>query len=209
VADLPLISWLTITRDRRAFIPGALANFTSQTYPGPTELIVLDNGADRVADLMPRDDPRVHYLTAPPGHYHLGELRNLTVTASRGALLTWGDDDDYFGPERLAVQYEALASVADRARTVCCFGGHVAVEVVPEGDRWIHECEWWCSSVMCWREAFAPLRPVDISETVYWLMQREVLVLDRPDLFRRRIHQTNVWAHRIQLKTPGYHRSAA
>ena len=47
-----LVSAICATSDRRRFIPDALAAFLAQTLTD-SELIVVDDGADSVADLMP------------------------------------------------------------------------------------------------------------------------------------------------------------
>lgn len=58
-----LVSCIMPTQNRRAFIMGALAGFWAQDYLR-LELVVVDDGTDPVADLMP-DDTRVRYFGFP------------------------------------------------------------------------------------------------------------------------------------------------
>ncbi|MCU1245662.1 MAG: glycosyl transferase family 2, partial [Acidobacteria bacterium] len=58
-AATPLVSCIMPTFERRAFIPQAMHCFLSQDYPN-LELIVVDDGNDPIADLLP-SDPRIVY----------------------------------------------------------------------------------------------------------------------------------------------------
>ncbi|MCA9556235.1 MAG: glycosyltransferase family 2 protein, partial [Myxococcales bacterium] len=101
-----LVSCIMPTFNRRQFIPRALRCFLAQTYPN-RELIVLDDGDDPVADLMPAGDPRVRYVRLP-ARTCVGKKRNMACKEARGDLIAHFDDDDWYAPERLALQVEAL-----------------------------------------------------------------------------------------------------
>src|SRR5437868_4002655 len=101
----PLVSCLMPTADRRRFVPQAIAYFLRQDY-AERELVILDDGLDPIADLVPAD-PRIRYerLTRRPS---LGEKRNLAVEHARGDLLLHWDDDDWFSSDRVRLQVDAL-----------------------------------------------------------------------------------------------------
>jgi glycosyltransferase involved in cell wall biosynthesis len=101
----PLISCLMPTANRRAFVPRAIACFLRQSY-APRELLILDDGDDPVSDLLP-PDPRLRYVRLD-SRISLGLKRNRCVELARGDLLMHWDDDDWHGPERIALQYEAM-----------------------------------------------------------------------------------------------------
>ncbi len=63
---LPLISCILPTANRRRFVPQAIRLFLAQDYPNK-ELVILDDGAESAADLVP-DDPQVR-----AGALHLAE----------------------------------------------------------------------------------------------------------------------------------------
>ena len=111
--DLPLISCLTVTADRLTLLKEAIACFAAQTYP-KRELVIAVPGSDRyyqaIIDHLEHAgarDIRVVYIG--PG-VSLGAARNLTVDTARGAYVCQWDDDDLYHPERLRIQYEALAN---------------------------------------------------------------------------------------------------
>lgn len=103
--EAPLVSCLMPTADRRQFVPRAIAQFLRQTY-APRELVIVDDGADSVADLVP-DDPRIRYVRTERSA-SLGAKRNLACSLAGGTLLAHWDDDDWMGDTRLAMQIGAL-----------------------------------------------------------------------------------------------------
>ncbi len=100
-----LVSCLMPTYNRRPFLAHAIAYFQRQTYAS-RELIVLDDGEDCVADLIP-DDPRVRYERLPK-KINLGAKLNLGCEMARGDIIAHFDDDDWYAPWRLTYQVEAL-----------------------------------------------------------------------------------------------------
>lgn len=89
---------------RRAWIPHAIQCFLTQDYV-ERELIVASEDTGVVA-LLP-DDPRIRFVSVPHG-LALGSKRNLVNAAAHGALIAHWDDDDWYAPERLTSQVNAL-----------------------------------------------------------------------------------------------------
>jgi glycosyltransferase involved in cell wall biosynthesis len=104
-AEHLLVSCIMPTRDRRRFVPQAIDQFLRQDYPN-RELIVLDDGTDGVADLLP-SDPRIQYhrFDTPAA---LGAKRNLACQLARGPLIAHWDDDDWMADWRLGYQIDEL-----------------------------------------------------------------------------------------------------
>jgi O-antigen biosynthesis protein len=109
----PLVSCIMPTFDRRAFIPQAVGCFLAQDYPN-LELIVVDDGNDPIADLLP-SDPRIVYLR-PASRMSVGAKRNHACERARGEIIVHWDDDDWYPPSRVRVQAGALA---ERDAEVC------------------------------------------------------------------------------------------
>jgi glycosyltransferase involved in cell wall biosynthesis len=95
------------TRDRRAFVLYALDYFLRQDYPD-RELIVVDDGADRVSDLIPNDD-RIRYFPLDPAAT-IGAKRNYACQRARGVFILHWDDDDWHARDRISRQVETLVS---------------------------------------------------------------------------------------------------
>lgn len=95
------------TRDRRDFIPEALRCFSRQIY-SESELLIVDDGRDSVADLC-EGIPRVRYirLYRPAA---TGTKLNIGIERARGEVLQKLDDDDYYHPDFLNLAVSRLPS---------------------------------------------------------------------------------------------------
>ncbi len=102
---LPLVSCVMPTADRRQMVERAIAYFQRQDYPA-RELVILDDGADRVGDLIP-PDPRIRYEQSDRP-LSLGAKRNALCEAARGSLIVHWDDDDWSAAHRLRYQVREL-----------------------------------------------------------------------------------------------------
>ena len=128
----PLVSCIMPTADRRAYVPQAIRYFLRQDYPN-RELIVLDDGRDRIEDLIP-PDPRVRYV-ALEHRLVLGEKRNLACELARGAIVVHWDDDDWIAPDRLSYQVSELEK---HEADVCGTRRELYYDVV-RGQAWLFE----------------------------------------------------------------------
>jgi filamentous hemagglutinin family protein len=99
--ELPLVSCIMPTANRRRFVPEAIRLFLAQDYPAK-ELVVVDDGEDNVADLI-QNDPQIRYLCLDHRH-SLGTKRNVACEAARGEIIAHWDDDDWYAPWRLSRQ---------------------------------------------------------------------------------------------------------
>jgi hypothetical protein len=97
----PFVSVCTPTFNRRPFIPAMLSCFNHQDYPQDRmEWIIIDDGTDPVEDLV-ASHPRVKYFKYDT-KMTLGKKRNLLHEKSRGEILVYMDDDDYYPPQRVS-----------------------------------------------------------------------------------------------------------
>jgi glycosyltransferase involved in cell wall biosynthesis len=101
----PLVSCIMPTANRRQFVPQAIRYFQVQDYPNK-ELIILDDGSDSVADLVP-SDPRIRYLRQERKST-VGAKRNLACREARGEIIVHWDDDDWISEKRLSYQVKSL-----------------------------------------------------------------------------------------------------
>jgi glycosyltransferase involved in cell wall biosynthesis len=109
-SQLPLVSCIMPTHNRRPFVRQAIEYFKRQDYPH-RELIIVDDGTDPVGDLCP-EDPSVRYIRLPQKR-STGDKRNYACEIARGEILVFWDDDDWYAPRRLSYQIAPL--LQDRA----------------------------------------------------------------------------------------------
>jgi glycosyltransferase involved in cell wall biosynthesis len=116
------------TYNRPAFVALALRRFGEQTYANK-ELIVVDDGAVGVESLVVKV-PGARYLRVE--RRSIGEKRNAACHAARGEIIVHWDDDDWYGPDRIARQLEPIFSGrADVTGLRCRW-----IMKLPEGEFW-------------------------------------------------------------------------
>jgi glycosyltransferase involved in cell wall biosynthesis len=99
-----------VTRDRAALAERAIACLLEQTWQ-TRELVVVDDGAEDYRPLLARYRDRLsirHVRPAPEPHRGLGGLRNLGLAVCEGDYVAQWDDDEWYHPDRLERQIDAL-----------------------------------------------------------------------------------------------------
>jgi glycosyltransferase involved in cell wall biosynthesis len=112
MSSFPFVSCLMPTKNRRAFIPRALAMFMAQDYPGRAELIVLEDGDDNCSDILAGveecDTGHIHRLGSAViydrGAGTLGAKLNAAASMASGEICINWDDDDWNAPNRISTQ---------------------------------------------------------------------------------------------------------
>ncbi|HUC85650.1 MAG TPA: glycosyltransferase, partial [Candidatus Acidoferrales bacterium] len=140
------------TCNRRQFAGRAVRLFLAQDHP-QKELIIVDDGSDPIADLLPKD-PQIRYFRQGQKQV-LGAKRNLACEQARGEIIVHWDDDDWSAPWRLRYQVaELLGAQADICGIQRVFfyapGNHRAWEYVYPGDqrRWVY------GASLCYTKSF-------------------------------------------------------
>lgn len=116
---------LCLTRNRRQWLPKAIACFQNQTHQN-RELLILSDGED-VRDLIPPDE-RIRLIHFD-GQLEIGDKRNRGCELARGEVIAHYDDDDFSAPGRLADQLQRLA---DTGKAVTGFNSMRFTD----GSRW-------------------------------------------------------------------------
>lgn len=105
----PLVSICTPTFNRRPFIETMFQCFRNQTYPrSRMEWIIVDDGTDKIQDLIINSGiTQIRYFQVAE-KMTLGAKRNYMHSLTKGSILVYMDDDDYYPPERVAHAVEKL-----------------------------------------------------------------------------------------------------
>jgi glycosyltransferase involved in cell wall biosynthesis len=183
------------TANRRSFVPRAITQFLAQDYPN-RELLVVDDGTDRVADLIP-DDPRVRYI-ALDKRMLLGAKRNLACEEARGDVIVHWDDDDWSASWRLRYQVEEIvAAGADVAGL-----DRVLFQDVAGNEAWEYEyprtaAPWVYGATLIYTKAFwrrNPFPPVNVGEDsrfVWAHLPKRIVAHQDRRFFVGTVHPTN------------------
>jgi glycosyltransferase involved in cell wall biosynthesis len=107
----PLVSVCTPTFNRRPFISMMFECFKNQTYPKDRiEWIIVDDGTDKINDLVNASKiAQIKYFSIET-KMTLGQKRNYMHKQTKGSIIVYMDDDDYYPPERISHAVERLTA---------------------------------------------------------------------------------------------------
>jgi glycosyltransferase involved in cell wall biosynthesis len=94
------------TANRGRFIPDAIAHFLKQDYKDK-ELIIVDDGDEPVADLVP-DNVSIHYIKMAKTGDTIGTKRNYACSLANGDIIMHWDDDDWYAQGWISKQVSTL-----------------------------------------------------------------------------------------------------
>jgi glycosyltransferase involved in cell wall biosynthesis len=183
------------TANRRAYVPHAIAQFLRQDY-ADCDLLVLDDGAQSVEDLIP-DDPRVRYVRDDQKR-PIGAKRNRACELARGDVIIHWDDDDWNAPWRVRYQVEQLLA---RRADIC--GLDRVLFYDPAEDRgWefvyaANATPWVYGATLCYTKAFwrrNPFPAIGVGEDsrfVWSSVSKKVVALEDQTFFVGIIHPGN------------------
>jgi hypothetical protein len=122
----PLVSCIMpTTGDRRHLLPQAIRCFQRQSYPN-MELVIVCDGEDDMADLIPCDDERIHYFYRGRERHTHGATLNLACERAIGEFIAHFDDDDWSHPDRLSFEVGALMA---EGVDICSFSQLLFLEI--------------------------------------------------------------------------------
>ena len=122
--DLPDVCVITLTKNRRNFMPLAKYCYLLQTYPeDKMEWIIVDDGEDAIEDTL-IGIPNVTYVRCDPG-LTISQKRNLAVSKALYDVIVVCDDDDVY-PEntvlhRVAMMTKEPAKECAFCTTIPCY----------------------------------------------------------------------------------------
>ena len=121
--DLPFVSICTPTFNRRPFIPFMIKCFQHQDYPmDKMEWIIVDDGTDKIEDLV-GEIPQVKYFKFDE-KMPLGKKRNIMHEKTKGEIIVYMDDDDYYPPERVS---HAVKTLLKKPQALCCGSSEIYI----------------------------------------------------------------------------------
>jgi hypothetical protein len=100
-SDLPSVSIVTVTYNRKKVFPMAIRNWKRFEYPAEKmEWIIVDDSEDgsNLHGLLPKDQRIYYYRLQTTGRLSIGQKRNYGVQKANHEYILFMDDDDYYYP---------------------------------------------------------------------------------------------------------------
>lgn len=116
--ELPDVSILCITKDRRPFMPLLKYCYMIQSYPeDKLEIVIVDDGEDSIEDTL-IGVPNVKYVRCEPG-MTISQKRNLGVENAMYDIIAIMDDDDVY-PNNSILQRVAMLTMTPEKYCAFC-----------------------------------------------------------------------------------------
>lgn len=194
----PTVSVIIPLYNAEPFLAQTIESVLGQTHP-PQQVIVVDDGStDRSAQIARRYGADVQLVQQPNAGGACA--RNRGVLLAHGDLLAFLDDDDYWAPEKLAWQLDALRQ---SPHLEAIFGQIQSIDTTTadQGAAWrsfTAQDGWHLDTLLIRRQAFQRIGSFDpawMIDTVEWLWRARRLGLCAQVLPQvlawRRIHGDN------------------
>lgn len=108
--ELPAVSVVTITKNRKKFFPICIYNWKHFIYPEQKiEWVILDDGEEDLTDILSElKDPRINYVKLGNMDMDIGDKRNLSIEYCKYEYINHMDDDDFHFPDSILGKVRCL-----------------------------------------------------------------------------------------------------
>ena len=109
--DLPSVSIVTVTYNRRLIFPIAIRNWIKFIYPrDKLEWVIIDDSDDGTTlhGILPKSDQIKYYRLQTTGRLSIGQKRNFGVEHAIYDYIAFMDDDDYYYPHSIYARVALL-----------------------------------------------------------------------------------------------------
>lgn len=160
--NLPYVSIITPTYNRRHMFRVAISNFINFRYPSDKmEWVIVDDGSDKIGDLVKehpelKDDPRVKYYQLDEKK-PIGFKRNYCVEKASHDIIVCMDDDDYYPSNSVKLRVlELLKSGKDcvTCSSIGCFEINKFVSMVNVPPHRLSFSERISEASLCFKKSF-------------------------------------------------------
>ena len=142
--DLPCVSIITPTGNRRKFFSLAIKNFESFIYPkNKVEWLILDDGEEEIEDILPKDS-RINYVKLNTNkRLSIGNKRNTSIKLAKYDYIVFMDDDDYYFPESIMVRIKIMLKYNKQCVGCSSIGNYNLINnqstLSSDGDKYLTE----------------------------------------------------------------------
>ena len=107
--NLPNISIITPTYNRKSLFPIPIRNFYLFDYPkDKMEWIILDDGNQDLSAILPKDERIKYFKINRSDKLNVSQKRNLCIQKCNHDIIVHMDDDDYYFPHSLRAKIQTL-----------------------------------------------------------------------------------------------------
>ncbi len=120
--ELPLVTVITITRNRADLISRCINSIQAQTYTNFEHIIVDGASTDNTEEVVASyQDSRIRYIKTDEAHSGHMECWQIAFDEAKGKYLCFLDDDDEYLPTKIEKQVILIESLPDEYGLVYCW----------------------------------------------------------------------------------------
>jgi len=130
----PLVSICTITYNRYKFLNILKSHILNQTYSkNLIEWVIIDDSTDRIIDNILDDNSIIIRHKKLNRKTSIGEKRNIAINYSKGEVILFMDDDDYYPINRVSYAVDSLLS----SKKLICGSTYMPIFYLNENELWM------------------------------------------------------------------------
>jgi len=173
----------------------AISCFLKQSYPVRELVVVYEVDDPATRDyLAASTHPAIRSVEVGVSpKLSLGDLRNISIQSSRGHYVAQWDDDDWYAPDRLAEQIDAIRQ---SGRLGCVLSRWLMYDALA-ATAYISGSRSWEGSLVAERSAVPHYPSLPKGEDSVAIAQmisgNKLVTLDRPQLYIYTVHGDNTW----------------
>jgi glycosyltransferase involved in cell wall biosynthesis len=195
---LPLISCLCVTRNTIPLLTRAVNCFKAQTYKNKELILVYEDNATHIKQFAEGlNDERIKVIEIPAiPKRPLGELRNISISASNGDYFCQWDADDWYHNQRLEIQMKYISLLH---KPVCMLTYWIIYDATTGRSFWSYK-RIWEGSILCKKTLLIDTVSypcMEKKEDYYFvaeLVKRKLIFpVDNPNLYIYVYHGDNTW----------------
>lgn len=120
--EKPLVTVITITRNRADLIGRCIKSIQSQTYTNLEHIIVDGASTDNTEEVVNSyNDSRIHYIKTSAEKSGLLECYDVAFSNTKGKYICFLDDDDEYLPTKIEKQVSLIESLPEDYGLVYCW----------------------------------------------------------------------------------------
>ena len=132
--ELPHISLVTPTKNRKDYFWIAIENFKNQSYPlDKIEWIIGEDGDDCIKDMLPTEY-NIKYYYSEKDIDNIGDKRNFCIEKATNDIIVFMDDDDFHNKKSIENRVRALLGLKEEGKDIQLVGSKDMLIYYPEYD---------------------------------------------------------------------------
>lgn len=198
--NLPFISCLCVTRNKPLMLQRVINCFRNQSYRNKQLVIVYEESDELTGGFLHgftwEESIKLVKVPDKPVKLPLGTLRNLSLEHADGDYVCQWDDDDWYDPDRLSVQMDALLKAG---RTACILSQWIVFDAV-SSKAYLSNRRLWEGSILCRKDilqnrSYPEISKGEDTEVIDYLLRNNLLTVihDMPELYIYTYHGANTW----------------